>query len=128
MPMDPSMMGGAPADPTAGMPVMLNMDDLRAILAEAGGKGGEGESARVSNRELMDKVEALEQGMGMLMEALQLAPPGAAPAGPMPGPQDLAAAAPPMGEPPMMDPGMMPKAAGARNHLAKQLRKLRGVR
>ena len=58
------MAGGDPA--AGGMPVMLSIDDLRAVLAEAGGGGGaegaspEEQSKRVTNKDIGERLEQVE--------------------------------------------------------------------
>jgi len=89
-PMDPSMVGGLPPEPGSmppedpmamegGMPVMLNMDDLKAILAEAGAggaaQGGESESKRVTNRNLEERIDELEAMLSVLLDAQGLTVP-----------------------------------------------------
>jgi hypothetical protein len=58
---------------------MLNMEDLRAVLAEVGGAGApkddDEESARVTNRDLGERMESLEGMLASLMTALNIAPP-----------------------------------------------------
>lgn len=74
--MDPAMMGGAPpGDPAAGgMPIMLNMADLEAILAQAGGKEGgpEGESKRVTNRDIGERLDQVEMILAHMANHFQI--------------------------------------------------------
>ena len=83
-PMDPSMMGAAPPmDPAAaGMPPAGGdpMEMLRQVVREeiAAAKGGEtpeeGGSDRVTNRDLDARLDSLEQMIGMMAEAMGIAP------------------------------------------------------
>jgi hypothetical protein len=127
--MDPAMMGGMPppmppdAGAPAGTPVTVNLEDLKQLLGDSGGKEDSGPSAgRVTTRELSDKIDQLSEVVFAMAASMNIMPPaggmgiGAAPspAGtiePGPVPEDLAAAAagPAMageGVPPM--PGVAP--------------------
>jgi hypothetical protein len=135
MGMDPSMM--PPTDPMAGaappggeqggMPIMLSMEDLKAILAEATGKEApvEGESTRVTNKDIgerLDQVEMMlahianffnvplpEGGIGVPTESVE-APPAAEEQAPeSPFTEPAMAAAGPGGMPAPTD-GLMPDA------------------
>jgi hypothetical protein len=69
-----------PEDPAAGgMPVMLNMEDLKALLAEAqGGSAGgeeETESKRVTNKKLEARIDELEAMLAELLRAQGLTVP-----------------------------------------------------
>ena len=101
--------------------VTLNIDDLKAVIAEAlgkGGKGGEGEKKEGKEAGIEAKLDEINQNLMAVLSGLGAPPPGAGatpPAGP--GPSDLMAAVgggqPPMdpamagGMPPPMDPSMM---------------------
>ena len=145
-PMDPMMGAPPPMDPMAadpaagGMPIMLNMADLQAILAEAG--GGEGaaapeENKRVSNRDIGEQVEQnsmmlahIANFMGVPLPEGAMAPtetgemppmPEEDPSGGAPFTEPVDAAAGPVGMPDPMgglmpaspsDAGMLPPACG----------------
>jgi len=104
---------------------MLDLNDLKAVLSESQG-GSPADGDKVTNKELADRIDELGQMVAMLMQALQIGPPAPAPvpvggpAGPMPGPEELSAAA-------GMPPAEIPKVAKSRSHIARQIRKLRGV-
>lgn len=110
--MDPAMMGGGmpPADPSmggGGTPVTLNLEDLQQIVQElakgggAEGGEGEGESKRVTNRQVMDEItmlkeqlSALAAGMGIQLPAGDVGAGGDTSVSPdMSSPEDLEAAA-----------------------------------
>jgi hypothetical protein len=177
-PMDPSMMGGAPPpmdpsmvgmfppeggeappmDPAAaggGMPVILNIDDLRAILAEAGGGGGgapeeaeevspEGEPKRVTNKVIESRIDDIENMLAAIMNTMgipmQEAPamteevPVEAPLPPMPPEGGMMGAPGPIGpmEQPIGEMEMpidMPKQASRQgSELLETLKKMNSYR
>ena len=97
-PMDPSMMGGAPPmDPSmmgGAPPIMLSMETLQALIQQltAGQDGSGGDTARVTNRELGERLDRQEVMLGQIMSAMSITPPPDAGAGPseIPGmPPDL---------------------------------------
>lgn len=77
MAMDPMAMGGMPPEPgmaemeaEAGTPVQLNLEDLQQILQEvAGGKEKE-ESGRATNKDIMTKMQAVDDRLSALAAAL----------------------------------------------------------
>lgn len=101
-PMDPAAMGGAPMDPMS-QPIQMTAGDLMAFVQQMGGAPGAAEapagepapSGRVTNAQLMERMDALEQMLGTLLEGLGAADPGA-----------MGGGMPPM-DPAMMDPAMM---------------------
>jgi hypothetical protein len=112
-PMDPSMVGGLPPDPSMGgamppdagggaPPVMLSAEDLQALIEQAASAGasqapeGGSETAggRVTNKQLMERVEGLESMLSQIMSALGLG---------MPQTNALPASEPPMEEAPPSD-------------------------
>lgn len=117
MPMDPAMMQGLPPEavgagaPPPPQPVQLTLEDLKAVLdlavKEKGGGDAEeaqGGKARVTNRELGDKLDVLSDMLGTLLAALGVQPPEQPAEGlgaGMPVPAEAEAA------------GLPPEAAGA---------------
>lgn len=92
-PMDPSMVGslppegGMPPDPGMGnmQPIILNMEDLQAILAQAGGGDGapeeemreDGQPKRVTNRLLGERLDGVENMLAAVMTSLNIPMPEA---------------------------------------------------
>jgi hypothetical protein len=90
-PVDPN---APPQDPNAGgpVPVVLSMDDLKAILAEAVGNKGEG-SGKGDVEELKNRVGALEEMLAQVLQAFGLMPPQEGSTG---APQEVAPSAGPI--------------------------------
>lgn len=90
MPPDPSRGGMPPADPGMGQmdpsmlpPVMVNIEDLRALvedIVQNGGKSEAGSEEGKSSTE--DRLAALEENMAQLLNHFGLMPGGQAPAVP----------------------------------------------
>jgi len=77
MPMDPAMMGMPPAPAPGGEPVMVSMDDLRSLVEEVVGKTGEAETKRVTNAQIMDKLEEIETTLSAVFGPLSASEVGA---------------------------------------------------
>jgi hypothetical protein len=89
-PMDPSMGGAPPMDPSMGgmPPIMLSAQDLQMLIEQAATGAGTAPEAppeeapaedpaadgRVTNKELMERVDSLENMLGQVMSALNISP------------------------------------------------------
>ena len=140
MGMDPAMMGGMPPledalaggappmeDPAAaGTPVTLNLEDLKLVISELQGEGGEGapesESKRVTNKDIMAKMQTIEESLQALAAATGVQLPAGdvgvggdtSIGGEAAAPEDIAAVAAGMEDPAMggMDPMMAAMESG----------------
>ena len=74
-PMDPGMMQGEPGLDPNNMPIVVNLSDLKEILRQAvegqdGVESGEGNSNKVTNKELKQRLDQLIDMLSKLVDAL----------------------------------------------------------
>ena len=126
--------GGMPPPPPGGEEglVKVSLDDLKAVMEEVAGKGGgsEAQGGRVTNRQIMDRLEGLEAMLVDLIGSPMPADVGVMPpdAGMMP--PDAGMGAPPPAGPAdisqmLQQTGMPAQAAAEQNHILDLVRKLR---
>ena len=137
-PMDPAMMamaaGAPPADPAAAMqgmppeaaaamqgtPVTLTLEDLQTVVSQlAGASQDKQEEGRITNKEIMAKLEDMEQALAGLLQAIG----GPAQVGTAPAPEPPMP--PPAPMPPMPDGSQMKMAAQGNGRLARVLAQMR---